>query len=305
MKRLVLVCVVVVAALSVTADVTAAAPIYLCINEKAGGGVKSGGAEGKCPLPTEKVKYTKVALPREESEQQTLLSILPHITYVASGVGGKPTIEFSGVNVQIVNGEGKTASVNGEGNLVVGYDENKEGKHEQTGSHNLILGEEQTFTSYGGFLAGFSNSLTAPLASVTGGENNVAAHERDSVSGGDKNEANGIFAAWVGGGRGNRAIGSSASVSGGVGNIASGEFTSASGGNGNVASGTSASVSGGETNRASGAVSSITGGELSESIGQLSSVEGGLKNTVTFEGVFASIFGGKELTAKNSYEAIP
>ena len=86
----------------------AASPIYLCINEKAGGAVKSGGAEGKCPLPTEKVKYTKVALPREETEQHTLLSILSHVKYVESGVGGKPTIQFSGVNVQIVNGEGKT-----------------------------------------------------------------------------------------------------------------------------------------------------------------------------------------------------
>ena len=37
---------------------------------------------------------------------------------------------------------------------MIGYDKN-EGKHEQTGSHNLILGEEQTFTSYGGVLAGF------------------------------------------------------------------------------------------------------------------------------------------------------
>src|ERR1700733_14711988 len=40
-------------------------------------------------------------------------------TYVASGVGGKPTVEFSAVNVQIVSGSGSTsATVNGRGNLV-------------------------------------------------------------------------------------------------------------------------------------------------------------------------------------------
>jgi hypothetical protein len=81
------------------------------------------------------------------------------MTYVASGVGG-PTIQFSGVNVQVVNGEGKTASVNGDGNLVVGYDENA-GKNDQTGSHNVILGGEQTFTSLGGILGGFKNGVLA------------------------------------------------------------------------------------------------------------------------------------------------
>src|SRR5947209_11501210 len=44
-------------------------------------------------------------------------------TYVSSGVGGKPTVQFAAVNVQIVNGTGSTASSNGDGNLVLGYDE--------------------------------------------------------------------------------------------------------------------------------------------------------------------------------------
>ena len=63
---------------------------------------------------------------------------------MASGIDGKPTVQGSAANVQLVNGEGKTASANGEGNLVIGYDENG-GGHAQTGSHDLILGEEQTF----------------------------------------------------------------------------------------------------------------------------------------------------------------
>jgi hypothetical protein len=43
-----------------------------------------------------------------KSEQETLKSILPYIKFVASGVGGKPTIQISGANVQIVNGEVST-----------------------------------------------------------------------------------------------------------------------------------------------------------------------------------------------------
>jgi Collagen triple helix repeat (20 copies) len=40
-----------------------------------------------------------------KSEQETLKSILPYVKFVASGVGGKPTIQISGANVQIIHGE--------------------------------------------------------------------------------------------------------------------------------------------------------------------------------------------------------
>ena len=75
-----------------------------------------------------------------------LALLLPHITFVASGVASKPTIRFSGVNVQIEAAQQITEAINGEGNLVIGYDENAL-HHTQTGSSNLILGEE-TFRSF-------------------------------------------------------------------------------------------------------------------------------------------------------------
>jgi hypothetical protein len=233
----------------VASGASAASPIYLCINEKAGGGVKSGGTEGKCPLPTEKAKYTRVALPKGESEQQTLLSILAHAKYVASGVGGKPTIQLSGVNVQIVNGQGTTASTNGEGNLVVGYDENP-GNHAQTGSHDLILGEEQTFTSYSGLVAGKRNTISGPFTSVLGGLNNLV---------------NTIYS----------------TISGGSNNSAIGELAVIGGGNENTAGGLSSSVSGGEFNEAVAEGSWIGGGERNTTDGLLSSIFGGNKLTTT------------------------
>src|SRR6266446_1993728 len=46
-------------------------------------------------------------------------------TYFSSGVGGKPTVKFAAVNVQIVSGSASTSgAVNGEGDLVIGYAEN-------------------------------------------------------------------------------------------------------------------------------------------------------------------------------------
>src|SRR5580658_5126953 len=88
---------------------SAGAVTWLCVPETAGATATSGGtgASASCPA-----KNTAVDLPG----------------YVASGIDGKPTVQFSGVNVQVVNGEGKTNLVNGEGNLMVGYDENTE-KH--------------------------------------------------------------------------------------------------------------------------------------------------------------------------------
>src|SRR6202035_644222 len=103
-------------------------------------------------------------------EVTLLKNILPHIKFVESGIGKKPTVQFFGVNVQIVNGLGKTETINGAGNLVIGYDENA--SLPQTGSHDLILGEQETFTSYGGIVSGIKNTITAPFASVTGGGGN-------------------------------------------------------------------------------------------------------------------------------------
>src|SRR5690349_23345621 len=60
-------------------------------------------------------------------------------TFVSSGVGGKPTVQFSGVNVQVVSGTGSTSGpVNGEGNLVVGYAENTS-ERTRTGSNDLVV----------------------------------------------------------------------------------------------------------------------------------------------------------------------
>src|SRR5437016_12670377 len=65
-------------------------------------------------------------------------------TYVPAGVGGKPTVKLAAVSVQLINDVGRTASVNGTGNLVIGYDENP-GALAQTGSHDLILGRNHSF----------------------------------------------------------------------------------------------------------------------------------------------------------------
>ncbi|MGD1056093.1 MAG: hypothetical protein ABR992_01630 [Solirubrobacteraceae bacterium] len=304
----------------------AESPTWLCVPKAAGKAVTSGGTgtEGKCEAET-----TVTELP-PATELPALVSILSHMKYVASGIDSKPTIKFEGVNVQILDGEGKTATTNGEGNLVIGYDENP-GKHSQTGSHDLILGEEQTFTSYGSVLAGLLNSATAPFSSVTGGAANAASGKYGSVGGGEKNTVSGE-AAWIGGGQYNESTAQLASVAGGwsnrasklyafIGgggaNIASGEHSSISGGGGNTANGYYSSVTGGYSNTASGSYSSTSGGDTdtafgldswiaggynSKASGEYSSTTGGRENQA--EGPFSSVFGSKLLTAAKEYEAL-
>ncbi len=87
-------------------------------------------------------------------------------TYVASGVGAEPTVQFASVNVQILSGSGATSgAVNGKGNLVIGYDESP---GTQTGSNNLVLGTHQSFTSYGAVLGGQNNQVTGAWSAAFG-----------------------------------------------------------------------------------------------------------------------------------------
>jgi hypothetical protein len=161
-SRLAAVVATVVVWLDLLAGGALASSVVLCVPSTAGQAVTSGG-----PSPGACATGTKVALPASSTDQQTLISILPHVGFVPSGIDGKPTIRFTGVNVQVINGAGATASVNGVGNLVLGYDENPSAQA-QTGSHDLILGRNQSFTGYAQLVSGFQNTATGNYATVLG-----------------------------------------------------------------------------------------------------------------------------------------
>lgn len=183
-----------------SAPAWAEAPTTICVPEASSKQVLSTNTKGECPSKTISkvlVKYKSEALP-SPAELEKLDKLLPHMNYVESGVGGKPTIQFSGVNVQVVNGEGKTATKNGAGNLVIGYDENP-GAREQTGSHNLVLGFEESFASWSGIVDGKHNTISGPIASVLDGEANTSDGLETVVSGGEQNVATGP-ASWIGAG---------------------------------------------------------------------------------------------------------
>jgi len=181
--------------------------------------------------------------------------------FTVTGTPGSPDalVTLSGYNLRIVSGSGSTSdgtvdsgnnpipgtALTGLGNVIIGYNALRgDNTDDRTGSHNLIVGDQNTYSSFGGLAIGVNHTLSGPYASITGGYGNVASG----------------FAASVSGGQGNAAQGQGASISGGASNQASGFCSSVSGGYNNSASGGFSSVSGGLSNTASGAFSSIGGG---------------------------------------------
>jgi hypothetical protein len=109
-------------------------------------------------------------------------------------------IVFSGVNVHVVSGGGTTdAPPTGYGNLIIGYNEPRGSGDDRSGSHNLIIGKNHNYSSYGGLVAGAQNTISGPYATVSGGFVNTASGLYASVSGGWNNTAGAIRASVSGG----------------------------------------------------------------------------------------------------------
>jgi len=218
----------VVGALPAVMGTSAMAALDICVPEKEGAAVQTpkGGA---C-----KAKYTPSrVLPVAEAE--TLEKVMPYIKYEEKGIDEKPTIQFSGANVQVISGaepaQGNAEEVlNGLGNLIVGYDQEP---HAQTGSNNLVMGTiAQSYTSFGAVLGGEDNSALAldtavfgdyntasgKNSAVSGGAENVTAAGESSISGGNKNRTSSYFAS-VSGGEGNTAEAEDSAILGGERNI--------------------------------------------------------------------------------------
>jgi len=193
---------------------------------------------------------------------------------------GADTVTFTGVNVQIVNGEGNTRSTNGFGNLIIGYNEPSNRLGMRTGSHNLVMGFANDYTQHSGIVVGAENIIQGAYATVLGGGGNIASGYSSSVTGGVSNIASGELSS-VSGGYANTASGHSSSVSGGIKNTASGQWSSVSGGAFNTASGQASSISGGTYNSARGAYSSVSGGYGNISNGMGTSISGGQNNLIS------------------------
>jgi hypothetical protein len=150
---------------------------------------------------------------------------------------GYPTVLFNGINVQVVNGTGATQSVNGLGNLILGYNRPRStdpvcsvgylntqaectarggvwARSHKSGSHNLVGGDFNAYSSWGGVVLGLENAIAAPYAAIGGGAGNLALGDLSTITGGSMNSASAMYAT-VNGGLGNAATAAFATVAGG------------------------------------------------------------------------------------------
>jgi hypothetical protein len=144
-------------------------------------------------------------------------------------------VTLTKANLHIVNGLGATngnpsdpesideTQVNGRGNLILGYNEDPFGTRLRTGSHTLVIGLGHEYTSFGGMVVGYTNSISMPYSVISAGASNVADALFASVSGGTGNWATGQSAS-VSGGFLNYANGTNSSVSGGYSHTAPGDY---------------------------------------------------------------------------------
>ena len=238
--------------------------------------------------------YTQAEVDALLAAYDARISSLEGLLASVSTENGGKDIVFTGVNVHVRNGTGTTdGTTNGLGNLIVGYNEDAVSPTAtRTGSHNLVVGPEHSYSSYGGFLAGYQNTVSERYASVSGGYGNIASGDYASISGGYINEANSNYSG-VSGGSNNIASGPSASVGGGDNNTASNDGSSISGGRNNTASGNYAAISGGQYNRAINNYDSVSGGMNNDANGGHASVCGGRLNEAT--GSYATVLGGGDM----------
>jgi hypothetical protein len=89
---------------------------------------------------------------------------------------GEDELVMTGVNLRIVNRLGTTSTVNGLGNLIVGYNEERvfdnsgnRATNTRTGSHNVVVGTEHNFSRFGGIVVGTFNEISGDYSSVSGG----------------------------------------------------------------------------------------------------------------------------------------
>lgn len=123
-------------------------------------------------------------------------------------IDGRDTLRFTGMNLQILNGEGSTYErPNGLGNIILGYNALPNSTSDllelpdvqRSGSHYLVVGDGHSWGYAGGIVAGRQNWATGLGASVLGGVTNNAAASYSAILAGNRNRVEGAHAAIVSG----------------------------------------------------------------------------------------------------------
>jgi hypothetical protein len=172
----------------------ASAGQFMCIPDTAGAAVTSGGPTGTCS------GGTPVKVPASAADQQTLIDLLPYVSFRSSGIGAKPTVVFKGINVHLVKRDATALNdKDGTGNLVIGRDSNPFG-YQRTGSENLVVGIGNGWQTSGNTVVGAYNYAEGGgFGFVAGASNRLLDGTGGSILGGFNNYTRANYATVVGG----------------------------------------------------------------------------------------------------------
>jgi hypothetical protein len=221
------------------------------------------------------------------TEINSLKTLLAHFSRVGN------EIYITGANLNIRNGMDSTTSTNGLGNVVVGYNENVVNAT-RTGSHNIVNGIDNEYTSYSGRIGGDRNTISGPYAIVLAGQNSLASGKHSFVATGGSHLASGDQSC-INGGTGDTVLGDFSATIGGIRNVVSNTYAVCVAGWQNQVTGQAACAISGKNDTASGQFSSVTGGYQNLASSQYGHVSGGWKNKAT--GMYACVSGGTGNTA--------
>lgn len=229
-------------------------------------------------------------------------------------------VVFTGVNLHLRNGSGSTESANGNGNLVIGYNESRSNPVDniRSGSHNLILGQLNNYSATGSVISGTANSVTGNHSVMLATESSNITTTGAAVIGGNSHTVDAYGGAVFGGqggtittiannsvilgGSGNRAEDQVTALMGGAGNTANFIFSSAVGGNNNTSSGLHSITLGGQSNLSSGNYAVSSGGRNNESSDNYSSTLGGEDNRALAD--FSVITAGNNNEASGKWSSV-
>ena len=224
-------------------------------------------------------------------------------------------ITVGGANLQVTNGTtGSMAysghTVNGLGNIILGFNESSMPPNPavtRTGSHNLVIGTGNEYTSHHCIVGGWNSKVTHTRSSVISGYMNEASGPSTCVISGVYNRATANNSVVLGGEE-NETVGSgvvgaiNSVIVGGNRNIATGAATSLLGGNRNEVAGKNATIAGGAKNVCGGVAATLIGGEENISTANYAAAVGGTQ--LKADGEHCVTLGGRRNKATGTSSVI-
>lgn len=215
----------------------------------------------------------------QNAQQQLAIQQLQNLLSCVIKIGNDVILE--GCNLHIRNAQGQTDTTDDTGNLIIGYNEDLtigDGSL-RTGSHNLVIGMDHRYTSWGTIVHGTGHHTSNTNSAAIGGSFNRPQGVGSVIVSGSENVVTSNHAVIVGG-TFNDAGGSHSVITGGESNSTHAYGTLISGGFANEADGNWGAVIGGQGNQAMTGYSVVVGGQGNETWGQHSTVTGGLTRSV-------------------------